>query len=68
MDKEEQKPTLVTAEDLARRIEVEGLSYAVVHYYGRNIKCTDDPKFETLWKAAYDAIEALEAHVLTIER
>ncbi len=67
MDKE-QKPILVTAEQLVGKIDNEGLSYAVVHYYGRNIKCTDDPKFETLWKTAYDAIEALEVHVLTIEK
>lgn len=63
-----EKPILLTAEDLVKRIENEGLSYAVTSYYGRNIKCTDDPEMERLWKAAFDAIDALEKHVLTISR
>lgn len=56
------KPAQVTPHDLVARIENEGLGYAVQHYYGRNIECVADPTFEALWKAAYDAIVALEAH------
>ena len=56
------KPFQVTAEDLVRRIDNEGLSYAVTHYYGRDIQCVDDAEFEGLWKSAYDAIDALEKH------
>lgn len=63
-----EKPTRVTAEQLAARIDNEGLSYAVTSYYGRNIQCTDDPVMDALWKAAYDAIDALEKHASTIER
>lgn len=62
------KPTKVTPQDLVSRIEIEGLSYAVQHYYGRNIECAEDPTFEVLWKAAFDAIEALEKHARNYER
>jgi len=56
------KPSKVTPHDLAYRIEEEGLSYAVQHYYGREVECEADPAFEALWKAAYDAIVALDKH------
>ncbi len=56
------KPAKVTAADLAYRIEDEGIGYAVLHYYGREIECDGDPVFEALWKAAFDAMKALEEH------
>lgn len=62
------KPTEVTAEDLVRRIEIEDLSYAVQHYYGRDIVCTDDPKLEELWKTAYDAIVALDEYTEPLKK
>jgi hypothetical protein len=64
---DEENPTLLTAEQLIQRIENEGLAYAVTCYYGRNIKCTDDPKMEALWKKAYDAIDELEKHVFQLK-
>jgi len=63
MEKNEKELTPLTAEQLVRRIDNEGLSYAVTSYYGRDIQCTDDEKLDALWKAAYDAIDALEQHV-----
>jgi len=59
---DEKQLTEVTAERLIRRIDNEGLSYAVTSYYGRDILCTDDPKLDALWKAAFDAIDALEMY------
>lgn len=56
------KPAKVTPADLVSRIENEGIAYAVQHYYGRDIECAADPVFEALWKAAFDAIVALEKH------
>ena len=63
----QEKPVELTAKRLAACIENEGLHYAVNDYYGRNIKCIDDPKMEELWKSAYDAMSALERHALSIE-
>ena len=54
------KPTKVTSVDLAHRVDNEGLSYAVQHYYGENIECVDSPKMEELWKNAYRAIVDLD--------
>lgn len=61
------KPTIVTPENLKWKAEYEGLAYAVQHYYGRNISCPYDPELERLWKAAYDAIEALDKRLDTVE-
>lgn len=59
----EREPANVTAENLVRCIDNEGLGYAVASYYGRDILCVDDPKLEELWKQAFDAIYALEVRV-----
>lgn len=68
MEDNEEKPTLLTADELVRRIDNEGLAYAVTCYYGKNIVCTDDPQMERLWKSAYDSIDALERYVAKIQR
>lgn len=63
----QEKPTELTAKRLAACIKNEGLEYAVISYYGRNIKCVDDPRMEELWKSAHAAIAALERHAISIE-
>lgn len=60
-----EKPDLVKPGLLAYSIEEEGLDYAVRDYYGRNIICPEDPELEALWKAAYDAMEALHTYTKT---
>jgi hypothetical protein len=41
------KPIKVTSVDLAHRVDNEGLSYAVQHYYGENIECVDSPRWRS---------------------
>lgn len=56
-------PTVVTPDDLLGRLECEGIAYAIQHYYGKNIKCPQDEKFEKLWKETYDALEKLTDYI-----
>lgn len=53
-------------EDLKYRLEEEGESYALLHYYGRHPeKHLPDLPQETLelWRAAYDALVSLSEHM-----
>ena len=42
-------------EDLKNRIRNEGIGYAILSYYGRDIHC-EDKEAERLWKKAYDSL------------
>ena len=52
---------LLTPEDMADRIENEGIAYAILYYYGK-VKSTDK-KAEELWNNAYDALTNLEKYL-----
>jgi hypothetical protein len=52
---------ILTAQQLADRIDNEGLAYAILTYYGK-VKCDDD-KAEQLWNDAFDALTKLEDHL-----
>lgn len=56
-------PTVVTPNDLLSRLETEGIAYAILHYYGKNIKCPQDEEFEELWKETYNVLEKLTAYI-----
>lgn len=52
---------LISPEDLAYRLENEGIAYAILNYYGK-VKSTDK-KAEELWNNAYDALSNLEKYL-----
>lgn len=54
------KPAVLTPQDMANRVEYEGIGYAVQQYYGLDVSCPEDPELEAAWKAAYDALTKLE--------
>ena len=49
-------------EDLKNRIRNEGIGYAILSYYGRDIQC-EDKEAERLWKAAYDKLTSLQNYL-----
>ena len=52
---------ILTAQQLADRIDNEGIAYAILTFYGK-VKC-DDKKAEQLWNDAYDVLTKLEDHL-----
>jgi len=59
--------TKVTAEELKHSINNEGIGYAILNYYGRDIKCVDDKEAEKLWKKAYTSLKKLEIYLENID-
>ena len=56
-----------THEDFAMKVlEYEGLGYAVLHYFGRDISGdVDDYELAVLWGQAYDALSRIETKLVT---
>jgi hypothetical protein len=49
------------------RVEDEGLEYALLHYFGRDITDeVDDEELLALWEQAYDKLEELNNYVMPL--
>lgn len=60
--KEDNDKDKISNEDLLFRLQEEGESYAIKHYYGRDIEC-EDKTSQLFWRDAYDALVKLEEHL-----
>jgi len=48
----------LTAQDVADRVGIEGLGYAIRNYFARDLG-SEDEKLNKLWKEAYDSLDKL---------
>ena len=48
--------TKLDPEDVAYRVSTEGLSYAILHYFGSNLGSTDKA-LNAAWEEAHNALE-----------
>jgi hypothetical protein len=48
----------MTVEELAYKVDNEGLGYAVLDYFGRQVD-VDDDTVKQAWAEAYDALDRL---------
>lgn len=50
--------------EFAEHVDNEGLDYAILHYYGKDISDkVDDKELVELWAQAYDVLEKIEAKI-----
>ena len=57
---------LIKPEEMAYRLEAEGIGYAILNYYGK-IK-SNDKTAENLWNNAHDAIVLLQTYLDLLDK
>ena len=56
----------LTTYDVAVRVDLENLDYAILHYFGRELG-SDDVDLNAAWRVAYDALKNVEKLLPPIE-
>lgn len=52
----------LTVQEVADRVGIEGIAYAVQSYYARDLE-SEDELLNKLWKRAYDALNRLQDYL-----